>query len=646
MKYITDTDESNEFYGDLLFKLGKTDIISFDVEASSLDPYASTLLLIQIAIPNKESYVINYGKFDRTKIIHLLKIIEERGITVIGHNFKFDIKQILHHCGIFLTNIYDTMYGEVLTKPGLTKPYYKLNELTEKYLGLKLKKDIRKEFVDKTDYDFTEDQIKYSALDVEPLYQIYELQKQIITNEKMNRVLELEMALEPIIARMEYLGISFDKENWLELSRQAQEKAEEYERRLYRYIADNFNKIVDNPVNASEAIEQLNITQTVDGYSVNAKKRQKIYKDITVKEEIINTTIPMLNFASPKQVINILQKLGIDTDSSSEKELQRYKNYEFVDTLLKYRDYYKSGHAFGENFLEYVNKETNKIHTELGQLIAVTGRFGSAGPNLQNIKADKEYRASFIASKNYFLVTADYSQIELRLMAQAAMEPLMIDAFINEEDLHRLTASIIFDARPEDVTDEQRQIGKSLNFAVIYGTSEYGLRYNFGWTLDRGKEYLDKYFGRYTRIKQFQDRVGNLVLRNAYSTTHLGRKRYFTIPRGLYGWKAKKIYGRIKRQGINQIIQGDAAEIIKFSLINLGQNPFGWDKFRPLLTIHDENVVEVASDFVYYDHENDKYNLIPEVFEFFDDAMIKAGQPFLKDIPVVYDYTVDKIWKK
>jgi DNA polymerase I-like protein with 3'-5' exonuclease and polymerase domains len=282
---------------------------------------------------------------------------------------------------------------------------------------------------------------------------------------------------------------------------------------------------------------------------------------------------------------------------------------------------------------------SGRIHGSFDQQGTATGRFSSSDPNLQNIKADEEYRACFIARPNYKFFTADYSQIELRILAEVSREPLMIEAFQNGEDLHRLTASIIFDKSLKSVTPAERGRAKNVNFAVVYGTTEYGLRYNFGWPLEVGREYLDKYFKRYKTLKNFIDVVGREVIARKYSTTQLGRRRYFTLPQKLTKYDIRLI-NKVKRQGINHIIQGGSADMIKMFLCNLFyDNPFDDDiyhpeLFRTLITVHDE----VDGEF----HED----IADDAEEFIKASMKSASEYFLKDVPVDYHVEIDTCWRK
>jgi DNA polymerase-1 len=224
-------------------------------------------------------------------------------------------------------------------------------------------------------------------------------------------------------------------------------------------------------------------------------------------------------------------------------------------------------------------------------------------------------------------------------MAEVSGEPLMVSAFQNRIDLHTLTASIIFDVPIEKVTTTQRNRAKNVNFAVIYGTTEWGLQYNFGWPLEVGKEYLGRFFSQYTTLKEFVIGIGRKVIQYGYSTTLYGRKRYFNIPQIITKQNISSI-NKIKRQGVNHIIQGSSADMIKLGMVLMFyNNPFDKDFTRPdnfrfLLTVHDEVAIEYREDL------EDKVEM------FIGEMMAVASKPFLTDVPVQFEIKKETYWSK
>lgn len=614
-------------------EIQKAKIIGLDIEGSGLDPYTAKLLLVQIATPD-ETYVINVGRVKQSTLLSLFQKIEDIGILCISHNCKYEIKMIYHNFNVLLTHFFDTMIAETLQFAGIAKPYNSLEVVAFKYLGEALDKEIRKQFEGKEDFNFTDEQLKYAAKDAAVMAPIYEAQKKLLEKNQSYDVWDLEMELVPVVAMMEYTGVFLDVKAWLKLARASERKAIDCSITIKNYLVQNFKKVAGKYTNALEAA--TNLQMPVKQMRVAEKKK---LEDNTVPDEIINILVPMINLNSSKQALHILHRVGVKSKSSSQKELQKFKGHEFIDMLLAYRKAVKAGTAFGEEFASSVNPVSGRIHSEFNQVRAATGRFGSSGPNLQNIIALLAYRKCFMAREGFKIATADYGQIELRIMAQVSGEPLMIDAYKRGDDLHALTASIIFETPMEKVTTTQRKRAKNVNFAVIYGTTEWGLRYNFGWPLEVGKEYLGRFFSQYTRLKEFIYGVGSRIIQLGYSTTMYGRKRYFNVPQIITKRELSAI-NKIKRQGVNHVIQGSSADMIKLGMVKMFyDNPFDEDythpnNFRFLLTVHDEVAIEYRED------------LEEQVEKFIGEKMAEASVPFLTDIPIEFEIKKERYWSK
>ena len=608
-------------------------VMGLDVEATGLDPYTARLLLVQLST-EKEIYIINVGRVKNETLRYLFRLIKDADIEIVGHNLKYDLKMVYHNFSILLSNVFDTMLAEAFQLSGVSKKFPSYAGLIDKYFNVRLPKNIRMEFVGKENFEFTEEQLVYSANDVKYLLPLRKILSEKLAKNQSQEMWDLEMRLEPMVTLMEYQGMLLNSERWRELAGNSAEKSEEYYNKIESYLAERFDYFAGQYTNGLEAAENMRITESFD-----RKYKREALSLLKVKDEIISVLVPQINLNSPIQMLNVLQGLGVPTKSSSAKELQKYAGHDFIDLLFKYREYYKAGHAFGEEFLTKINPITGRIHGNFDQQGAATGRFSSSGPNLQNIKSGIDYRSCFLARDGYKFFTADYSQIELRILAEISREPLMIEAFQNGEDLHKLTASIIFDKPMNKVTGKERDRAKNVNFAVVYGTTEWGLRYNFGWPLDVGKKYLERYFNQYTTLKEFIDAVGHQVIGRRYSTTQYGRKRYFTLPDRLHRGHMKLI-NKTKRQGVNHAIQGGSADMIKLNLCNMfWNNPFDIDPefpdlFRVLLTVHDEGDGEFRED------------LEERAVEFIGQSMTDASKPFLNDVPVEYSVKVDTCWRK
>ena len=607
--------------------------IGLDVEATGLDPYTSRLLLIQLST-EQEIFIINAGRVKNETLRYLFRLIKDSDIEVVSHNLKYEMKMVYHNFSILLTNIFDTMLAESFQLSGINKKFPSYAGVVDKYFNVKLPKNIRMQFIDKENFEFTEEQLVYAANDVKYLLPLRKILSEKLAQNQSQEMWDLEKRLEPMVALMEYQGVLLNSTRWRELAGNSEEKADEYYNKIECYLAERFDYFAGQYDNGLEAAQNLKIAESYD-----RKYKREALSELRVKDEIISTLVPQINLNSPIQMLVVLQGLGVPTSSSSQKELQKYADNEFIGLLFKYREYYKAGHAFGEEFLSKMNPVTGRIHGNFDQQGAATGRFSSSGPNLQNIKSDIDYRSCFLARDGYKFFTADYSQIELRILAEISREPLMIEAFQNGEDLHKLTASIIFDKPMNKVTAKERSRAKNVNFAVVYGTTEWGLRYNFGWPLDVGKKYLERYFSQYTVLKDFINAVGYQVIGRRYSSTQYGRKRYFALPQRLHRGHMRLV-NKTKRQGVNHVIQGGSADMIKLNLCNMfWNNPFDKDPefpdlFRVLLTVHDEGDGEF------------KENLEEQAVEFIGQSMADASTPFLNDVPVEYSIKVDTCWRK
>ena len=358
--------------------------------------------------------------------------------------------------------------------------------------------------------------------------------------------------------------------------------------------------------------------------------------DIVTEDEIKATVIPMINFSSYVQAKYVLNCLGVPLETTNAKEMRLYA-YDFpvIKHILDYREAVKRKTSFGEEFLAHVRKESNTIHTNYNQLGAATGRFSSDAPNLQNIVADPRYREPFIARNGYLLATSDYSNIELRIIGEASKEPRFIEAFNRGDDLHKTTASLIFDTPIDQVTKDQRKIAKSLNFAVVYGTSAKGLAYNFNMPLDKARELLKKYFDAYPVLAVFLKMFGQRCLDKGYTVTLGGRKRFLSFELNPAAQEQYKEQGKALRQAVNTLPQGTSADMIKQALIFMYyNNPFGLENFRPLLTVHDEIVVEF------------KQEILEQAKEFISDCMKRSGELFMKLIPTAFNISVGNFWIK
>lgn len=605
--------------------------IGFDIETSGLNVFEEEILLIQMNI-NDKIYTINPGTIEKRIITYALQLIEDRELLVIGHNIKFDMKFIYHNYGVIFTHVFDTMLAEMLSYIGAGSFFVSLQSLAKKYLHLALDKDIRETFYNKLDYEFSEEQIAYAEKDVSILLQLKNILQDLLHKRGQYKTWELEMKLLPVVTLMEHTGIILDKDKWKEAGNQAKLTADNAKTDLMILLEKEFDKYAGKYNNALEVF--INIHYPVKTSFRKAEKER--LSNITTKDEIKAEVIPLINFGSHVQAKYILNKLGVPLETTNAKEMAAYVDgHPIVEYLVAYRHATKRVTSFGDEFLKNVNYKTGAVHTNFNQLGTATGRFSSDAPNLQNIVADEAYRSPFIARNGYLLATCDYSNIELRIIGEASKEPKFIEAFQHGQDLHKVTASTIFQVPYENVTKDHRKIGKHLNFAVVYGTSAAGMAYNFRIPEKEAREYLARYFTEFNVLKFFIEKFGDFCLKKGYSVTLGGRRRFLSFMLDPKSRDQYKEINRARRQGVNHLPQGTSADMIKKALVYLYyDNPFGFENLRPLLTVHDEIVVEFKRD------------ISDQAVEFINKCLKKAGEDYLKVIPEGHEITVNEHWSK
>jgi len=619
-EYITDIRE----FGSLLNSLHRVTEVGLDVEASSLSPYEATLLLLQLEV-NDLIYILDARKINHKDLTYLVELIKASNLNCIGHNLKYDIKILYHNTGVLLTNIYDTMLGEVLINQGIGSPYYSYVDLVFKYFDVELSKEVRDSFID-FDGEITENQLTYSALDVKYLREIKRIQLKELEEQKQLRVVDLEMKVTPILAMMEYDGVLVDKDLWLENIVMAKKESARLK-----------EEILDTVINTLDKVEFKDTFEVSEALSIPVKTKK-------LRLELESLSYPFgktwvrnnFNVNSPYQLKKLFFMLGIYLPNTDAKTLKGVEeNHEIINKVLIYREHKKRLTTYGESFITHIDKTTGRIHTNFTQL-KHTGRLGSSGPNLQNIPVEEGYRKSFIAREGYKIITADYNQAELRLMGAISKEPEIINAYKNNEDLHKKTATFLFKKDIKDITPKERQHGKNMNFGTIYLISPWGMNKNWGIPIEQGKQFLKDYFGGYPILNVFLKQLGDMVCENYYSTTKLGRKRFFeNIKFFSDNIERDKHLSAIRREGVNHVIQGGSVDIVKGAMKDIFyNNPWTHDELRILLQEHDELVLEAKDE------------IVEKAGEFVINCMEDAERPFLGEIPAKVDIVIKDHWSK
>ncbi len=586
---IEDTESLKKIIPEI--EIAKT--IGIDTEGTSLDPYQGKLLLLQIATEDK-SWVIDCLKVD----LEVLKpVLEADRPLKIVQNAKHDYKLLKVQAGITLGSIFDTMLAERLITCGISREI-SLKTLAEKYLGLNLDKEVRKSFIEfytpGRKLVYSEEQLRYAAQDAEILLPIFKKQFAQLRIDDLVETAKLEFNLVPVVSEMEIRGSLLDQKRW-------------------RAHTQELKKIRD----------------TINTDMQNDLRHLTTY----AKVDLFGNVVDSINLDSPLQLLEAFKKLGVEIPNTSEATLQKV-DHPLAKKLLEYRGYEKMITAFGESILDKVNPVTGRLHPDFMQLGADTGRFACNNPNLQQIPAESEFRSCFIASPGYKMITADYSQIELRIMAEVSEDPAFLEAFNSDVDLHTLTASQMFRIPVEEVSKERRFQAKSINFGLMYGRGPASLGMQIGLSVDESRKLLDVYFKTYRRVKKWLDDIGRLAVKQGYIRTLGGRKRIFQLPDRDHP-DYDKLIASIDRQGKNTPIQGTSADITKYALIYIARElkKRNLDAFL-IHTVHDEIVSEARED------------IADSVAKVVEEQMIEAGKKLLKLVPVKVDVHVADIWTK
>ena len=568
-------------------------VIAVDTEGISLDYYYNKLLLVQIGTPEK-AYI-----FDAIKIkdwAPLKKIIEDPGILKIVQNGKFDYGIIKAALGIEITNIYDTMLAEQIIVNGF-KQSASLGTMAKKYLEITLDKNYESYQWDKVGVsgNFQKNHLNYAALDVLVLFPIFHKQWEILNKEGLVKIARLEFSVLPVVAEMELTGSHIDVAKWrgvivdLRLKRQeTAKKIQDEIRPLFSYNQmDLFGNLSD---------------------SINLNSQQQIL-------ELFN------------------DRLGLSLPSTGVKVLSS-TNHPIAKMLLEYRASEKLISAFGENLLAKINKVTGRLHPDFQQIGAATGRFSCSSPNLQQIPRGSQFRSCFVAEKGRKLVTVDYSQQELRVLAEYSEDPTLVAAYKEKKDLHTVTAAMMYGIPEERVRkDVERQASKTINFGLMYGRGASSLAAQIGVNQEEAKKLLDLYFKKFSKVKVWLDWAAKFAVENGYSTTLGGRKRYY-IPADPGDPNYLKMVSDIERKGKNTPIQGSGADMIKYALIFI-RDRFRKEKIdaRIIHTVHDEIVCDAEA------------SVADDALRMQKEEMLRAGELLLKKVPIDASGVVSEVWE-
>jgi DNA polymerase-1 len=572
-------------------ELASEPVLGLDTETTELDPYKGDMRLVQLS-SGRKTYIFDMLPFRRNghpraneELAPLRRILEAPTQTKVLHNAKFDAKWIRHQLGCEIGATFDTYLASQLIAAGESERRHSLADVTQYFTGTVL--DKTEQLSDWRTAELSASQIEYAARDAAILLPLFEQLTDRLKRDELERVAGLEFACVVPIAEMELNGFGIDCDAWraqLECVRTAADKA-----------GDELQDML------SAGVAQASLFGRAE-----------------------------INLDSQQQVSDALRNLGVPMPESTRAwQLQPLaEKYPVVAKLLEYRGVQKSATSFGENFLEYVEPKTGRIHADFRQIGAPTGRFSCSNPNLQQIPHDDAYRKCFKAGEGRTLVIADYSQIELRILAEFSGDEKFIEAFRSGADFHTTTAAQVFNVKPEEVTPDQRSFAKRLNFGIVYGVGASRFGIMTGLSQTDAENTMRRYFSTYRKLDAYLRDSGYRVTTERTARTASGR-----LLRLNFDENDRQAVGAARRYGVNMPIQGTSADILKRAL-RLLHDALQGTSGKLVNIVHDEIIVECDQS------EVDSAQAALEK------TMVSAGEEFVRSVPVKVDSRVARAWSK
>jgi len=563
-RYITVLDK--KALSDLVGRLKTSDMFAVDTETTSKDPMQAELVGLSFSMKPDEAFYIPLAhdypdvpdQLEFKTVLNLLKpVLENPGIKKIGQNIKYDWMVLKRH-GISLAGVaFDTMLASYLINP--SKRAHNLDQIALDFLDHKTitYQDVTGK--GKKGVSFARVPLEkagpYSCEDADITLMAYHVLKPMLEDASLVQLFKkVEMPLVPVLMKMEMTGVCVDKKKLRDLSASFGNQLTRLESRIFSIAGEEFN---------IKSSQQL-------GHILFEKLKLPVQKK-TRKKTAYSTDVNVLTVLADK--------------------------HELPELILRHRTLAKLKSTYTDALLDLVHPETERLHTSYNQTVTATGRLSSSDPNLQNIpiRTDQgmEIRRAFIPRDGWTLVSADYSQIELRILAHYADDEILIKAFKDDEDVHTRTATEVFQVFPSFITPELRRQAKVINFGIVYGMSPYGLSKELNISRKMAKTYIDNYFTRYKGVKRFIDQTISTAKHTSKTSTLLGRIRHLPDINSVN----KTVREFAERTAINTPIQGTAADLIKLAMINVDAafSERGL-KTAMLLSVHDEIVFEVPPE--------------------------------------------------
>ena len=550
-----------------LTKLKEAELIAFDCETTSLNYMEAELVGVSFAVtaghaayvPLAHDYPDAPNQLDRTWVLDKLKpLLESDSIKKVGQHLKYD-KNVLANYAITLRGIaFDTMLESYVFNSTATR--HDMDSLALKYLGRNTVhfEDIAGKGVKQLTFNQIAIDVAghYAAEDADITLQLHQtLWPKIESLGELAKILsDIEVPLASVLSRMEQRGVLIDSQQLAQQSQDLAVRIDELEKEVHEQAGEAFN---------------------------------------------LGSTKQLQTILFDKLSLPVLKKTPKGAPSTSEEVLQELAlDYPIPKMIMEYRGLSKLKNTYTDKLPKMINHRTGRVHTSYHQAVTATGRLSSTDPNLQNIpirnEAGRRVRKAFIARPGYKIVAADYSQIELRIMAHLSKDDGLLKAFANGDDIHKATAAEVFDSSLDAVTQEQRRKAKAINFGLIYGMSAFGLAKQINVGRDEAQQYMDLYFERYPGVQRYMDDTREAAKATGYVETVCGRRLYLPDIKASNGMRRKAA----ERAAINAPMQGTAADIIKLAMLKVDQ----WieesavnDVFM-LMQVHDELVFEIAEE--------------------------------------------------
>lgn len=600
--------------------------VALDTETEGFFDHSNRIVMLQLS-DGKDSYIIDTRGNDYIK--KLVGKIENK--LILGQNLKFDYK-FLKAEGIILRNIYDTFLAECILTNGLKDRQLGLSAISNKYLGKSLDKSIRNQFIGIGSTPFTEKQIVYGSEDVECLFKIRELQLEEISKWELENVLNLENRACLAMADIEYNGIKLNITKWLEIASKVELKLPKYEEELDEIVKNtsNLGKFVSDKVQGNLFAEIDNTFK--HGRNVNLK------------------------WSSPIQIAKLLKELGLDIPSTSEKEISKYQNdFPILKKFIDYKKDAKLATTYGKNFVNFVNKTTNRVHGNFWQILDTyrvscggSKNGGKSSVNLQNLPAKNEYLNCFIAEKGWKIIGIDYAGQEARIAASGSKDELWLATFIEGKDLHSEVCKLMFSITEDLVKTKPdflrgktyRDAAKTINFGVLFGMSKFKLSKSLSISIEEAENLIKQYFKATKQLKSYLDSCASYGIKRGYIRSYLPYSGIRWFPQwgpNMDKYKDFKTIGEITRASYNTPIQMTGALMTKLALYKIREYILTnrlENKVKLIHVVHDATYCEVKEEFA------------EEFSKIQSDLMIEAGKEFNLILPMLTDITIADFWTK